>query len=223
MGILYIIATPIGNLEDITYRAVKILKQVDVIACEDTRHSLKLLNHLGIKKKLVSSHSYNADKSIQSIGRLLEGQDVAYITDSGTPCISDPGSRLVDAMLTQGYSVIPIPGPSAITAFLSVIGWDVPRFTFVGFLSPKQGKRKKQLQKLLDYDTILVLYESPFRIKKFLLDVYAVFGSKPVALGRELTKKFEDIQRSELGDIIQNLETIKEKGEYIIAVDNTSR
>lgn len=207
MPALYVIATPLGNLGDITLRAIQTLQEVDLVAAEDTRHSLGLLNHLHIKKPLLSCRSQNehaaADKIIQELAQL---RNVAYITDAGTPGISDPGTRLVQRVREAGYKIIPIPGPSAITTLAMVAGLPGKRLIFDGFLSPKPGKRKKQLKELLEQGENCIVYESPFRIVKLLKDARDLDPSRSVVIGRELTKAHEEILTGTVQEVLDELE-----------------
>jgi 16S rRNA (cytidine1402-2'-O)-methyltransferase len=207
MPVLYVIATPLGNLGDITLRAVQTLQEVDLVAAEDTRHSLGLLNHLHIKKPLMSCRSQNENSAAEKIIHELSLQhNVAFITDAGTPGISDPGARLVQRVRSAGYQVIPIPGPSAITALASVAGLPGKRLIFDGFLSPKPGKRKKQLKELLEQGENCIVYESPFRIVKLLKDARDLDPSRPVVVGRELTKTYEEILTGTVEEVLHILE-----------------
>ena len=220
MGILYIVATPIGNLSDITFRAVEILKEVDVIACEDTRHSSRLLNHYGIKKPLVSYYAADEKKGIDKITSLLEnGKNVAYISDAGTPGISDPGSSLVRSVRKNNFEIVPIPGVSAMAALISVSGIPGRGIFFEGFPSPKKGKRKKRLTELAERDESFILYESPYRIVKLLEDLKEILPDRTVIIGRELTKKFEEIITGTPSDILDNFTgRSKIQGEFVIIV-----
>ena len=194
MGILYIVATPIGNLDDITLRAVETLKSADVIACEDTRHSIKLLNRFEIKKPLISYHAADEAKGIRKIISCLEkGESVAYISDAGTPGMSDPGGMLVRNCRAAGYEIVPIPGVSAFTALVSVSGTAGRGITFDGFLSPRKGKRRSRLQQLIERNESFVVYESPYRFMKLLEDLKDLASDRQIVVGRELTKKFEEI------------------------------
>jgi 16S rRNA (cytidine1402-2'-O)-methyltransferase len=193
MSTLYLVATPIGNLADITYRAVETLKSVDVIACEDTRHTQQLLSHYGISSRLIATHAHNEAASAKGIIALLEeGKSVALVSDAGTPAISDPGSRLVEEVREAGFTVIPIPGPSAFTALVSVAGLVGKTITFEGFLSPKSGRRTKRLALLMERDEAFVIYESPFRVAKTLAEIATIDPTRKVVVGREMTKKFEE-------------------------------
>ncbi|WP_294431007.1 16S rRNA (cytidine(1402)-2'-O)-methyltransferase [uncultured Treponema sp.] len=194
MSTLYIVGTPIGNLGDITFRAVETFKTVDVVAAEDTRHTLQLLNHLEIKKPLVSCRSQNEEIAAQKIIRMLdEGQTVAYASDAGTPGISDPGAVLAGLARKAGHNVVPIPGPSAFASLVSVAGAGGKTLVFEGFLSPKPGRRRSRLKELLATGDAIVLYESPFRIVKLLTDIADIDSERRVVVGRELTKLHEEI------------------------------
>lgn len=194
MSTLYIVGTPIGNLGDITFRAVETFKSVDVVAAEDTRHTLQLLNHLEIKKPLISCRSQNEEFASEKIIRLLdEGQTVAYASDAGTPGISDPGAVLAGLARKAGHNVVPIPGPSAFATLVSVAGAGGKTLIFEGFLSPKPGRRRSRLKELLATGDAVVLYESPFRILKLLTDIADIESERRVVVGRELTKLHEEI------------------------------
>ena len=194
MSTLYIVGTPIGNLCDITFRAVETFKSVDVVAAEDTRHTLQLLNHLEIKKPLISCRSQNEEFASEKIIRLLdEGQTVAYASDAGTPGISDPGAVLAGLARKAGHNVVPIPGPSAFATLVSVAGAGGKTLVFEGFLSPKPGRRRSRLRELLAAGDAVVLYESPFRILKLLTDIADIESERRVVVGRELTKLHEEI------------------------------
>ncbi len=194
MSTLYIIGTPIGNLGDITFRAVETFKSVDVVAAEDTRHTLQLLNHLEIKKPLISCRSQNEEFASEKIIKLLdEGQTVAYASDAGTPGISDPGAVLAGLARKAGHNVVPIPGPSAFATLVSVAGAGGKTLVFEGFLSPKPGRRRSRLRELLATGDAVVLYESPFRILKLLTDIADIESERRVVVGRELTKLHEEI------------------------------
>ncbi len=194
MSTLYIVGTPIGNLGDITFRAIETLKNVDVIAAEDTRHTLQLLSHFEIRKPLISCRSQNEEVAGQKIIKLLdEGQSVAYASDAGTPGISDPGAVLAGLAREAGHTVVPIPGPSAFATLVSVAGAGGKTLIFEGFLSPKPGRRRSRLRELLATGDAVVLYESPFRIVKLLTDVADIDSTRRVVVGRELTKLHEEI------------------------------
>ncbi len=218
MGTLFVVATPIGNLDDITLRAIETLKNADVIACEDTRHTQNLLNHLGISgKRTIACHAHNEAASSQGIVKLLaDGADVAYCSDAGTPGVSDPGSRLVRAVREAGFKVVPIPGASASVTLISASGLSGKTFTFEGFLSPKSGRRKKRLQELLERDEAFIIYESPFRIEKTLKEIAELDENRQIVLGRELTKTFEQFITGTASEVIANLKV--EKGEFAFVV-----
>lgn len=217
---LYMVATPIGNLEDITYRAVRILGEVDVIACEDTRHTSLLLNHYGIKKRLIACHSYNESASAKGIIQLLEGgSSVAYVSDAGTPGVSDPGSRLVSAVRAAGFPIIPVCGASASVTLVSVAGFVGKSFTFEGFLSPKAGRRKERLQVLLERNEAFLIYESPFRVVKTLKEIAALAPQRQVVAGREMTKLHEEYlcgTADEVAAILEQRAAVK--GEFAILI-----
>ncbi len=219
-GCLYVVATPIGNLEDLTIRAARILGEVDLIAAEDTRVSRKLLNHIGIATPLVSH--YKGQEARQSAGlvkKLLQGQTIALISDAGTPAISDPGSRLVHDCHEANIKVIPIPGPSALTSLTSVAGLPEGGFIFLGFLPSKKGQRRKLLTRYSQEELPLIFYESPHRIIASLKDVESILGNRPACLGRELTKLHEEILAMPVGEaraFLQNRATIK--GEFVVAI-----
>src|SRR5271169_3777787 len=192
-GTLYLVATPIGNLEDITLRALRVLRECDVVAAEDTRHTGRLLKHFEISKPLLSYFQFNeARRSEQIIERLRRGEKVALVTDAGSPGISDPGERVVKAAIAAGFRVEPVPGPSALVAALTASGLPTEEFHFIGFLPHKSGQRRRQLEELKSFAGTFVLYESPYRIEKLLNELKEVFPSSRVVLARELTKKFEE-------------------------------
>lgn len=223
-GILYILATPIGNLEDITFRAVRILKdEVYIVYCEDTRQTRKLLNHYGINTPTQSLHTHSSPQKIKStVELLLEGKSLAYVTDSGTPGLSDPGSRLVAAAREQGIAVCPIPGPSALAALVSVSGFHGKSMTFCGFLSKKESRRRKELLSLKDFNGMIILYESPYRIRKLLVAIREAFPGRPVLIGREMTKIHEEFIYDTIENLTARVDTIKEKGEFAVAIFNSS-
>jgi 16S rRNA (cytidine1402-2'-O)-methyltransferase len=199
---LYIIGTPIGNLGDISFRAAETLKTVDLVACEDTRRTLKLLSHLGIRVKLISCRAQNEGiVAEQVISVLNEGKTVAYASDAGTPALSDPGAVLARRAAEAGHEVLPIPGPSAFAALLSVAGGMDKSVLFEGFLSPKAGRRRSRLKELLALDAAFVLYESPFRILKLLDDLTEIDGERYVCVGREMTKVHEEYLRGSAAQI----------------------
>ncbi len=220
MGKLYIVATPIGNLGDISFRALETLKSVDTIACEDTRHSMRLLNHYEIRKPLISCRSQNEAHAALKIAELLEeNKDVAYISDAGTPGLSDPGNKLVQIVRTQGFTVIPIPGVSAFAALLSSAGTSGKTVTFDGFLSPKPGKRRKRVKELLEREESFILYESPFRIQKLVKDIAELEPQRILLIGREMTKIYEEFIDGTAAEVLKILEDRQKiKGEFSLLV-----
>ncbi len=224
-GILYLVASPIGNLEDITFRAVRTLKDCDLIACEDTRHTLKLLNHYGIEKPLISYHDHNeCERSAELIDRLRHGSSVALISDAGMPLVADPGYRLVTAAVAEGISVQPIPGPSALVTALAASGLPTDSFRFAGFLPPKSGQRSSVLEALKTDQATLIFYEAPHRILDTLADVDRIMGARPVVIARELTKTHEEFLR---GTARQVLEILKArdavKGEITLLIGKAGK
>ncbi len=218
-GLLYIIATPIGNLEDISPRALRVLGDVDFILCEDTRESSKLLNHYGVKKQLVSYHSYSEDKRIPFIiEQLKNGRSIALISDSGTPCISDPGSKLVRACIENEIRVIPVPGPNSLIAALVLSGFEINSFYFEGFIPQKKGRRKK-LEEISRRKEMTVFFESPFRIKKLIDELYELCPEREIALCREITKKFEEVIRGAVSDLYKKLDQLIFKGEFVVIIN----
>ena len=220
MASLYVVGTPIGNLGDITIRALEIFKTVNAIACEDTRHTLGLLTHFEIRKPLISCRAQNeADAAQKIIALLAEGKDVAYASDAGTPALSDPGAVLVKLVREAGYPVVPIPGASAFVVMVSIAGTGDSSVLFEGFLSPKQGRRKRRLQELFGMQTGFVLYESPFRIIKLLQDIADIDNERLVVVGRELTKLHEEILSGSVSDILHTLQERQSiKGEFSVFV-----
>lgn len=215
--------TPIGNLGDITYRALETFKSVDVIACEDTRHTLQLLNHFEIKKPLVSCRSQNEQAAAQKIVRLLdEGQTVAYASDAGTPGISDPGAVLVDVARAAGHDIVPIPGACAFVSLASVAGSGGKTLLFEGFLSPKPGRRRSRLRELMATGFAFVLYESPFRIVKLLADIADIQCERRIVVGRELTKLHEEIVEGTAAEVLENFAgRSKILGEFAVFVSGS--
>jgi 16S rRNA (cytidine1402-2'-O)-methyltransferase len=220
MSYLYMAAVPIGNLEDITHRALRALQECDFIACEDTRHSSKLLNHFGIHKPLFSCHSHNEDTAVKRIvAELDSGRSGVYISDAGSPGVSDPGGKLSLAAFQAGHKVSPLPGPSALTALISVLGMPGKSILFEGFLSPKSGRRQNQIRSALERADIVILYESPFRILALLSDINAVSSDAQVVVGRELSKIHEEVLRGNALEIAQDLEQRDAvRGEFVMAV-----
>ena len=225
MSTLYIVGTPIGNLGDITYRAVETLKNVDVVAAEDTRHTLQLLTHLEIRKPLISCRAQNEKIAAQKIIQLMdEGKNIAFASDAGTPGISDPGAILAGLVRKAGHSVVPIPGPSAFATLASVAGAGGKTLIFEGFLSPKPGKRRSRLKELLSTEDAIVLYESPFRIVKLLTDIADIDNNRRVVVGRELTKLHVEIVEgtaAELRDDFTSRASIK--GEFAVFISGIKK
>ncbi|MFA7405461.1 MAG: 16S rRNA (cytidine(1402)-2'-O)-methyltransferase [Pelobacteraceae bacterium] len=216
---LYIIATPIGNLEDITYRAVRILGEVDLIAAEDTRHSLKLLNHFGISKPLTSYFDHNQQfKGERILNALRQGKSVALISDAGTPCISDPGYQLVRDAVAESIKVVPLPGACAAVAALSASGLPTDTFTFAGFPPSRQGKRRTFLAGVNDLPGTLVLYEAPHRLIDTLNDIREVLGERQVIVARELTKIFEEFIHGTASEVIATVSQGQVRGEVVILI-----
>ncbi|AUD64382.1 16S rRNA (cytidine(1402)-2'-O)-methyltransferase [Tenericutes bacterium MZ-XQ] len=217
---LFVVSTPIGNLKDITYRAVEVLNQVDLILCEDTRTSKTLLNTYDIHKPLISFHDHNkADKSSDIISYLEDGKNLAIISDAGTPGINDPGYELISEVIEKGFYVVSIPGASAILAALVVSGCLIQPFTFIGFLPRKQSHKKEVIESYFTRTETLVIYESPLRVKKTLEDLYQVLGDRKLVLARELTKMFETITRTTLkASLSLDIDT---RGEYVLIVDGS--
>ncbi len=221
MGTLYVVATPIGNLKDISLRALEILKHVDLIAAEDTRKTIKLLNHYQIITPQVSYHQHSRPEKIDLIiEKLIEGKNVALVTEAGTPGIADPGQVLIEKAQKAGILLVPIPGPQAAVAALSVSGFSTDKFLFAGFLPKKKGRQKllNNLARDCKIAKVIVFYESPYRIIKTLNDLAEYFGDAEIMVGRELTKKFETIYRGKISQIIPQ---IKPKGEFVIVIQKS--
>jgi len=216
-GSLYIVATPIGNLDDITVRAVDTLRAVDIIACEDTRRTSILTSKYGISKPLVSFYSHNQlSRTGQLLKSLEAGKNVALVSDAGTPGISDPGYVIIKAAISGNIPVIPVPGPSALISALIVSGKPTHKFVFEGFLSNKQSQRRKRLRELKDDERTIILYESPHRIVKLLEDIVHEMGDREIVCVRELTKKFEEIKREKAADIAAFYQKNTAKGEFVV-------
>ena len=219
-GVLYVVATPIGNREDITLRALKILQEVNLIAAEDTRKSGKFLSHHGIKNQLVSYHEHNEKKRTpELLGKLLEGISIALVSNAGTPCVSDPGYRLVAAAIAHKISVIPLPGPSAATTAMSASGLPTDSFVFIGFPPPKKSKRIKLVTELAVEQRSLIFYESPKRILAFLEEIISQMGDRPAVLAREMTKLHEEFIRGSVSEILETVRARPQiKGECTLLV-----
>ena len=223
-GKIYLVATPIGNLSDITFRAIETLKEVDFIAAEDTRQTLKLLNHFNIKKPLLSYHEHNKNESGEKIiNEVLEGKSAAVVTDAGTPGVSDPGSDLVKLCIQNGIEVYSIPGAAAFLYALIVSGLDTSKFVFEGFLPKKAGERKIRYERLKDEDRTIIFYESPHRIKKTLDEFVEVFNDRPCAICRELTKIHEEVLRVTLKEAVEIYKEREPNGEFVIVLCGKSK
>jgi len=223
-GTLYIVATPIGNLEDITQRAVRVLGEVNVIACEDTRRTHKLLNHLGIKAKTVSYHEHNERQRAEQLCKLLAGgQSVALVSDAGTPLISDPGFRIVTAAIERGISVIPVPGPAALVSALVASGLPSDRFFFNGFLPARSRVRRSKFEEVRGFPFTLVFYEAPHRIAGTLKDARDMLGDRRAVVARELTKLHEEIARGSLSELANRFSSeIAARGEMVLIISGQS-
>jgi 16S rRNA (cytidine1402-2'-O)-methyltransferase len=219
-GTLYLVATPIGNLEDITLRALRVLRECDVVAAEDTRHTGRLLQHFGISKPLLSYFQFNeAKRSEELLERLKRGEKIALVTDAGSPGISDPGARVVAAAIGAGLRVESVPGPCALVAALTASGLPTDEFHFAGFLPHKSGQRRRQLEGLRAVPGTLVFYESPYRIIKFLEELAELFPERKLVLARELTKKFEEFQRGTAAQLLERMQSKSPKGEFVVVVE----
>ena len=220
MAKLYVIPTPIGNLDDITIRAIKTLEFVDIILCEDTRRSQKLLNHLGIKSNLKSHHKFNEHKQVNNIvDKIKSGSNVGVISDAGTPGISDPGFLLIRSCLNSNIDIECLPGPTALIPALIISGLPMEKFVFEGFLPNKKG-RKMKLQSLSQETRTMIFYESPHKLTKTLIDFQNIFGlERKISLSREITKIYEHTQRGNINEILEKLQYKKNKGEFVIVVD----
>jgi 16S rRNA (cytidine1402-2'-O)-methyltransferase len=215
---LYVVATPIGNLEDITLRAIETLKNVDFIICEDTRVTKFLLNHFGIDKPLIVANAFNESKSIEKIiDKIKSGENAALVSDAGTPSISDPGTRIVNAAIKNEIEIVGIPGANAAILALSISGLPTDAFVFEGFLPQKKGRQKK-LQQLSEEERTIVLYESTYRIKKLLEEINQYMPSRKIVVARELTKKFEETWRGSANEILNDIENKNIKGEFVVLI-----
>lgn len=221
-GTLYIIGTPIGNLEDITLRAIRILGEVDLIAAEDTRHSKKLLNHLNIHKPLESYHKFNEkQKTPKLIDMLTSGKNIALVTNAGTPGISDPGETLINEAIAHEINIIPVPGPSAFVLALITSGLSIDKFVFEGFLPKKKGQKEKLFSSLKNEPKTVIFYESAQRIEKTLKDIYNILGDRKIVIARELTKKFEEIIRNNCSIILSQISNLNIKGELVLLIEGS--
>ena len=218
---VYLIPTPIGNLEDITLRAINILKEVEVVFSEDTRVTGLLLQNLNIKKKLIANHEYNENENKDKIIKYLkDGYSVGIVTDRGTPIISDPGYPLAHHVISQGYNVVGLPGPTALIPALIMSGLNPAPFLFYGFLNSKEQRREKELEELKNIKATMIFYESPHRIKKTLNDMLNILGNRNISISREISKKFEEVYRGTITDVLVELE--EPKGEFVIVVEGTT-
>jgi len=221
-GTLYLVATPIGNLKDITLRALDVLREVDLIACEDTRHTQKLLNHFAIKNKTISYHDHNeGTRAPELIARLLNGDSIAVVSDAGTPAIADPGFRLVQTAVEAGIDVVPIPGAVAFVTAVAASGLSTDSIYFGGFLPARKGDRQKRLRECAEIPATLVFYEAPHRIAKSLLDCAEVLGDRKAAVARELTKLHEEIARGSLTELARRFTGSPTKGEIVLIIDRS--
>ena len=219
---LFLIPTPIGNMEDITIRAINTLKEVEVIFSEDTRVTRQLLNYLNINKKLISSHNYNEYKNESILLEYLErGLNVGVVTDRGTPIISDPGYELVKIAIKNNYNVVSLPGPTALIPALTVSGINPSPFTFIGFLNNRDSKRRKELEEYKNLKTTLIFYEAPHRVIKTLEDIKNILGNRQISISREISKKFEEIYRGSIEDVLKELEDVK--GELVLIVEGNNK
>lgn len=219
-GVLYLVGTPIGNLEDITYRAIRTLNEVEIIAAEDTRQTLKLLNHFEINKQLTSYHEHNKESSgAKLLAKLKEGKNIALVSDAGLPAISDPGHELVKMAIQANVKVIPIPGPNAALSALICSGISTNKFVFIGFLSREKNIRKNELEQVKYYKETIIIYESPYRIKKTLEAIYEILGNREISLSRELTKIYEEFIHGSIKELIEYFDKNLVKGEITIIIE----
>lgn len=219
-GTLYLCATPIGNLEDITLRCLRILKEVDLIAAEDTRQTIKLLNHFEIKKPMISYHEHNKqEKGTELVNMLLEGKSIALVSDAGMPAISDPGEDLVRLCIEHHIQVIAIPGASASLTALIISGLSTRSFCFEGFLPANKKEKREKLQQLAEETRTIILYESPHRIKDTLGELQQYLGQRRISVSRELTKKFEETLRGSIGEMLSQFEKREIKGEFVVVIE----
>lgn len=223
-GTLYIVSTPIGNLEDITIRAVRVLKEAGILAAEDTRHTKQLCTHFGITTPLTSYHDFNKEeKTAILLARLRSGTDVALVSDAGTPVISDPGYFLITRSIEAGIRVVPVPGPSAVLAALAASGLPTDAFRFEGFLPRKDGPRSKRIEHFREDPASLILFESPHRIGKLLASLHTILGNRRAVLARELTKQFEEFRRGTLDELLAQVQTHPPKGEITLVVEGAQK
>lgn len=219
-GTLYLVATPIGNLADITHRALQVLRDVDLIACEDTRHTHKLLAHYGITTKTISYHEYNEQqRAAQLVEQVKQGANIAVVSDAGTPAVSDPGFRLVRAAIENDVPVVPVPGPSALIAALIAAGLPTDEFFFAGFLPARTNARRARLSELQTVPGTLIFYEAPHRLAATLRDAYETLGEREAVVARELTKVHEEIRRGRLSELSNHYESEEPRGEIVVLID----
>ncbi len=219
-GTLYVVATPIGNLEDITLRAIRILKEVNLIAAEDTRHTLKLLNHLEISKPLISYHRHNEEERQDVIiDKLMQGQDVALVSDAGTPGICDPGEIIIKRCIEENIKIIPIPGPCAMINALVCSGIDTKEFCFLGFLPLNKNNRKQKLNEIKNEEKTVILYEAPHKLKETLKDLKDIIDDRKIVLARELTKIHEEFIRKDIDELIELADTLR--GEVVLIIQGS--
>ena len=222
-GTLYVVATPIGNLADITQRAIKILKDVELIACEDTRHTRKLLQHFGINTRTTSYHEHNENQRGDELLDLLkQGSDIAVVSDAGTPAISDPGFRLVRSAIENEITVVPVPGPSALITALVAAGLPTDEFFFAGFLPARASARQTRLRELASVPGTLIFYEAPHRLAATLKDAYETLGEREAVVARELTKLHEEVRRGRLSDLVEHYSQVEPRGEIVLLIDRNS-
>lgn len=219
-GTLYLVATPLGNLADITHRAIEVLSNVELIACEDTRHTRKLLQHYGISTKTISYHEHNEQERARQLVELLrEGKDVAVVSDAGTPSISDPGFRLVRAAIENGLAVVPVPGPSALISALIAAGLPTDEFFFGGFLPAKTNARRTKFTEIKSVPGTLIFYEAPHRLAGTLRDAYEILGEREAVVARELTKLHEELRRGRLSELAEHYSNEEPRGEIVVLID----
>jgi len=223
LGTLYVVATPIGNLADMTQRAIQLLKDVELIACEDTRHTRKLLQHFGINTKTTSYHEHNENQRGDELLDLLkQGSDIAVVSDAGTPAISDPGFRLVRSAIENEITVVPVPGPSALITALVAAGLPTDEFFFAGFLPARASARQTRLRELASVPGTLIFYEAPHRLAATLKDAYETLGEREAVVARELTKLHEEVRRGRLSDLVEHYSQVEPRGEIVLLIDRNS-
>lgn len=217
---LYLVPTPIGNIEDITYRAIKTLNEVDLIFSEDTRETIKLLNYYDIKKPLLSAHKFNEEQAVlKMLDALNQNKNIALVSDRGTPLISDPGNICVKRILEKGFSVVSLPGATALIPAITVSGLNCDKFLFYGFLESRQSKRKDELKNLKSTKYTIIFYEAPHRILETLSDMILVLGNREISISREISKKYEEVYRGKLEDVMKEIND--PKGEFVIAIEGS--